>query len=332
MWCSAVGCIVTLILSLLAAPLAADAQPAIKVYRIGWLRTGTPSGLDPIIEAFRQGLRDLGYIEGHNLAIEYRYAEGNLDRLRILAAELAALQPDVILTSGTPAVRAAQQATTTIPIVVGIAADLVVQGFVASLARPGGNITGLTQVIDLNAKRGELLKEAIPTIARVAYLMNPANPASAVGAPEAAAAYQALGIQGQRVEARHADDLDTAFRTIVASGVDALVIPQDGLFIREAPRIAAFALQHRLPTIAGDLGFAHAGGLMAYSASTPDMFRRAASYVDKILKGAKPADLARGASRQVRAGHQPEDRPGPRAHDTPDAPVPGGRGDPIRIA
>ena len=290
----AIGLIIIVGLASLVATLAAHAQPATKVYRIGWLRTGTPAGFDPYAEAFRQGLRDLGYVEGHNLAIEYRYAEGHLERLRTLAAEVVALQPDVILTSGTPGVRAAQQATTTIPIVVGIAADLVTQGFVASPARPGGNITGLTQVTDIGTKRLELLKEAIPTIVRVAYLSNPANPASAVGAPadvEAPRALGALGVQGQRVEARHADDLDTAFRAIVAGGVDALVISQDGLFIREAPRIAAFALQHRLPTMAGDLGFARAGGLMAYSASTPDMFRRAASYVDKLLKGAKPADL-----------------------------------------
>jgi putative ABC transport system substrate-binding protein len=281
----------TLVLTILVGPWLANAQGPTKVPHLGvlsqWSQGASPS---PALQAFLQRLHDLGYREGENLRIDYRFAAQQLDRLPTLAAELVALQPDVIFTSsGTPALRAAQQATTTIPIVVGAASDLVAQGLVASLAQPGGNITGLTLIDEISAKRRALLKEALPTITRVAHLSNPANAGDALSIT--AEAYRALGLQVQYVGARHADDLDAAFRAIVAGGVDALFISADGVLGAEAPRIAAFALQHRLPTMGGDVGFVRAGGLMAYSTNISDMFRRAADYVDKILKGAKPADL-----------------------------------------
>jgi putative ABC transport system substrate-binding protein len=280
----------TLVLTILVGPWLADAQGPTKVSRLGVLFQGSQgSSPSSALHAFLQRLHDLGYREGENFRIDYRFAAQQLDRLLTLAAELVALQPDALFTSGTPALRAAQQATTTIPIVVGAASDLVAQGLVASLAQPGGNITGLTLVDDIAAKRRTLLKEAVPTIARVTHLSNPANPGDALRIT--AEAYPALGLQVQYVRARHANDLVAAFHAIVAGGSDALFISADGLFSEEAPRIAAFALQHRLPTMGGTIEFVRAGGLMAYSTNIPDMFRRAADYVDKILKGAKPADL-----------------------------------------
>ena len=221
----------TLVLTILVGPWLADAQRPTKVPRLGVLSQASSPGAG--LKAFLQRLHDLGYREGENLRIDYRFAAQQLDRLPTLATELVALEPDVLFTSGTPTVRAAQQATTTIPIVVGGASDLVAQGIVASLAQPGGHITGLTLVDDISAKRRALLKEAVPTITRVAHLSNPANPGDALRIT--ADAYRALGLQVQYVGARHADDLDAAFRAIVAGGVDALFISADGLFSEEAP-------------------------------------------------------------------------------------------------
>jgi putative ABC transport system substrate-binding protein len=288
-----VGLLLVLTLGVLITPLAAAAQPSRHIPRVGVLNWGPPPPEpNASVDAFLQGLHDLGYREGHNLIIDYRFAAWPYDRFPTLAAELAALQPDVIVTASTPGVQAAQQATTTIPIVVAAAGDLVTQGLVASYARPGGNITGLTYVT-MPGKHYELLKEAVPTTARVAHLINAANPAHSFALRDPEAEGRALGMQVQRIEVRHADELDTAFRAIVAGGADALVVHDDAMLMAQAQatRIAAFALQHRLPTMGPFLGFARAGGLMAYNASVPDMFRRAAGYVDKILKGAKPADL-----------------------------------------
>jgi putative ABC transport system substrate-binding protein len=225
--------------------------------------------------------------------LEYRYAAGQLDQLPALAAELVRLPVDVIVTWGTQGVQAAQQATTTIPIVVGSAGDLAAQGIVASLARPGGNITGVALLPRSLAKHLELLKEAVPTIARVALLFNPANPGmqSLLPGRDIEAVGQALGVQVQRVEARHPDALDAALLTIAASGVDALLIHNDAMLNAHFTRIAEFAVQHRLPAMTELRRFAQEGGLLAYGPSVTDMARRAAVYVDKILKGARPADL-----------------------------------------
>lgn len=284
-----IGLVATLAVVLIVAPLAAEAQQPTKVYRIGYLSPNRRAGPGPGLAAFRQSLHDLGYIEGQNLVIEYRYAELQMDRLPILAAELVGLQPDVIFTGGTPAILAARQATTTIPIVVGSGSDLVAQGIIASFARPGGNITGLTVVVGLDGKRLELLKEAVPTVTRVAFRFNPANPANASTIIEAEG--RMLGMQVQRVEVHSPDALDVAFVAITTGGADALLVHDDPVLNTQAERIAEFALHHHLPTIGGQGRFAQAGGLMAYGVHPTDRFQRAAVYVDKIFKGAKPADL-----------------------------------------
>src|SRR5262245_54383336 len=230
------------------------------------------------------------YVEGQNLVVEYRYAEHQMDRLPSLAAELVGLQPDVIFTFGTPAILAVHQATSTIPIVVGSGGDLAAQGIVASLARPSGNITGLTLLLGLDSKRLELLTEAVPTATRVALLINPANPGTGNLCPAVEAAGRALGVHVRCVETPHPDALDAAFHAIVTGRAEALLLSDDSMVNSQATRIAAFALEHRLPTM-GVGQFAKAGGLLAYSADFTNMYRRAAVYVDKILKGAKPADL-----------------------------------------
>jgi putative ABC transport system substrate-binding protein len=293
MWCSTVGVIVTLTLSLLAAPLGTDAQRVGKVYRIGWLSPGPPIEPNPALEAFRQGLRDLGYVEGQNLVIEYRYAEVNPERLPDLAAELVRLKPDLIVTFATAGVLAAKQATTMIPIVIAGAGALVEKGIVASLAHPGGNLTGVeNNPPELEGKRLELLKEAVPHITRVALLGDPTNPVGNLRFPGLETGARALGLQLQRVEARAPGEFDVAFAAIVASRADALLIEDATIF---APpyhqRILDFAATNGLPSMAGNRRLAEAGGLMAYGWSRREIGRRAAIYVDKILKGAQPGDL-----------------------------------------
>ena len=293
MWHSAVGCIVTLALSLLVMGLAATVQPAGKVHRIGLLRAG-PAGPDPMSEAFRQGLHDLGYVDGQNLVIEARYAEGRAERFPDLAAELVQLQVEVIVAGGNPAVHAAQQATRTIPIVmVGGGADPVAAGLIASLGHPGGNITGLSsQSAELSGKQLEFLKETVPMVSRIAVLTNPANPASPARLPYVQAAAQALRVQLRVLEVQSREDLERAFAVIQHEGIGAFLVPSDALLLSwSRSDIAAFALRHRLPAMYGLRADVEAGGLMAYGASLPDMFRRAASYVDRLLKGATPADL-----------------------------------------
>ena len=293
MWCSAIGCIVTLTLSLLAAPLASDAQRVGKVARIGYLSPVAP-GPSPILVAFRQGLGQLGWVEGENLAIEYRWAEGRLDPLPDLAAELVRLKVDVIVTWG-PAVGAAQQATRTIPIVIASTLDAVQSGFVASLAQPGGNITGLTLISpELMGKRLELLKEAFPNISRVALLTGPSGPAFRVITllvKETEAAAQALGMTLQTLEVRDGEDVTRAFTAMARERPDALYVLEAPILYVHQTRIVDLAAASRLPTIFGVRQFVDAGGLLSYGVNVPDLHRRAASYVDKILKGTKPADL-----------------------------------------
>jgi putative tryptophan/tyrosine transport system substrate-binding protein len=284
---STVGCIVGLTLSILAMALAATAQPAEKVYRIGRLSTSaSPAGPDPLLEAFRQGLRDFGYVEGRNLRIESRYAEGQEDRCPALAAELVRLPVDVLVAAGTAPIKAAQQATRTIPIVMAWGTDPVAQGFVASLAQPGGNITGLSSMSpDLLGKQLELLTQLVPTASRIAFLMDLANPANSLQLREVQRASQVLGVQLHILEARSPDDLQRVFAALPQAGVHALLLN------RSRPEIAALALQSRLPTMYNGRMSVEAGGLMAYGPSQPEMHYRAAYYVDRLLKGTPPAEL-----------------------------------------
>jgi putative ABC transport system substrate-binding protein len=296
MWYSAVGFVVMLALSIFVAPLAADAQPAEKVHRIGRLGPGfppTPTQPNPSVEAFRQGLRELGYIEGQNIVIEYRYAEGRDDRLADLAAELVRLKVEVVVAGGSPAIRAAQHATHTIPIVMAAPPDAVAEGFVASLAHPGGNITGLSWLgAELPGKRLEILKETVPQSVRIAVLANPASRASEPQLNNLTVAARALGLQLHVVELRRAEELDTAFAAMIRAGADALIVVSDpALMYGLRGRIADLAATHRLPAMYNWRDDVAAGGLMSYGPSLPDIHRHAAVYVDKMLKGAKPADL-----------------------------------------
>ncbi len=278
-----------IILGLLAAPLIAEAQQAGKVYRIGHLSSGSPPGF---VEEFRQGLRERGYLEGQNIAVEYRWAEGNYDRLPGLVAELLRLKIDVIVTDGTPATQAAKQATRTVPIVMVAIADPLVAGLVASLARPGGNITGLTFLsAEVAGKRLELLREIVPGLTRVAILSNPAHPGSAPQVKETEEAARALRVDLLHLEARDPKEFDGAFTAMVKWGAGALMVLSDVMFRVEAIRIVDLAARHRLPTTYPWPEPPKVGGLMAYGASIPDQVRRVAVFVDKILKGTKPADL-----------------------------------------
>jgi len=295
MWCSTVGIILILACSILTAPCAAEAQQPTKVYRVGWLHPGFPSQPSAILEPFRQGLRELGYIEGQHLVIEYRYAEGRDDRLADLATELVRLKVDVIVAVGVAGIRAAQHATHTIPIVMTIA-DPVAQGFVASLTRPGRNITGLGTLNEaLPGKRLELLKETVPQSARIAVLTNPAHPLHGPWMNNLPVAARALGLQLHVAELRSPDELVNAFTAMTRAGADALIVLTDpALLANLHGRIVDLAAKHRLPAMYDWRYYVDAGGLMFYGASIPDRSRRLAVYVDKILKGAKPADLPVG--------------------------------------
>jgi putative tryptophan/tyrosine transport system substrate-binding protein len=279
-------------LSLLTAPLAAQAQQAGKVRRIGYIDQGSAARNRPYFEAFRQGLRDLGWVEGQNVAIEVRFAEGKTDQLPTLAAELVRLKVDLIVTSSTPAALAAKHATTTIPIVIGFAADPVGSGLVASLARPGGNITGWThQGLELRAKYLGLLKEAVPKATRFGVLWNPTNQIHGPTLKLIEAAAQKLKVELHLVGVQDPKEIESTFSALVGKRVEALVVFPDGMFIAQTPLIIALAARSRLPAMYGVREYAEAGGLMAYGANLSDMHRRGATYVDKILKGAKPADL-----------------------------------------
>jgi putative ABC transport system substrate-binding protein len=277
--------------TILATPLAAEAQPAGRIYRIGLLHPGASS--DPNIGAFTQGLRDLGYIEGRNMAIEYRWAEGRVDRLAGLANELAALTVDVLVTEGTPATRALMQATATIPIVMAMSGDAAGTGLVASLARPGGHVTGLSILTpELTGKRLELLKELVPTLSRVALLSNPENPHRRLEFEWAQLAAPPLGLRLQLVGlADPPNDLPNAFSAMTGERVGAFVVLGDPLLLPHRTRIADLAVTNRLPTASDRREYVEAGCLVSYGANQHDLHRRAAYYVDKILKGAKPAEL-----------------------------------------
>jgi len=283
-----IGLAVVLNISLVLAPLAAEAQPAGKVYRIGCLMSPSSSSERARVEAFRQGLRDLGYAEGRNIVIEYRYADGKAERLPALAAELVRLKVDLILTAGDFGIRAAKEATTTMPIVVALAGDLVGPGYVASLARPGGNITGLTTG-SLSEKRLELLKAAFPKVARVALFWNPGNAVNVTALKETAA--QALGVRVLALEVRRGEDLEGAFQVALRDRADAVIGIGDTVLVFHRRQIVDFAAKNRLPAMYSLQEYMDDGGLMMYGPNVADMYRRAATFVDKILKGAKPADL-----------------------------------------
>ena len=276
---------------LLAVAVSAEAQQqAGTVPRISFLSTAALSSVSPRLDAFHQGLRELGYIEGKNIVIEYRSAEGNINRLPELATELVRLKVDCIVTAGDNPTRAAKQATSTIPIIMTSVGDPVGLGFVASLAHPGGNITGLSTITaDLAGKRMELLKETIPKLSRVAIFLDPRSLATEVKETEAAA--RLLKVQLIVLEVRSLDELENAFRSSAKSRADAVMISPSGFFNTNQTRLVELAAKHRLPGMYLEQDFVLAGGLMTYATSIPDLYRRAATYVDKILKGAKAADL-----------------------------------------
>jgi putative ABC transport system substrate-binding protein len=267
----------------------AEAQQPKKIPRIGYLRFIENPVLDA---AFRQGLSELGYVEGQNIHVEYRFAGGNAERLAEFAAEFVSLKVDVIVAASTQAIDAARRATKTIPIVFPVTFDPVASGFIESLARPGGNLTGSTTINpDVAAKRVELLKEVIPRISRVAVLRNPTNSGSQFALKETEAGAKQLGIRLQILEVRSPDDLEGALRAATRGQAGALIVIVDTLFISERKRIGDLGIKHRLPAMFDDAQFVEAGGLISYGANLSDLYRRAATYVDKILKGAKPADL-----------------------------------------
>ena len=275
---------------LLAAPLAARAQPAGKVYRIGILESIPAARNAANLDALRKGLRDLGYVEGRNLIIEYRSADGRAERFPELASELVRLKADLIVTRGTPAARAAKNATETIPVVMATMGDP--RAIVASFARPGGNITGVTTFsTELTAKRIELLKELVPKLSRVALLHNMGNPAAPPEWDETKAAARSLGLLPELLDVRSQGDLSRAFELAVRQHVDALLIGIDGLTQMHQQTIVDLVARNRLPAAYPAREFVEAGGLIAYGVNYPDLYFRFASFVDKIFKGAKAGEL-----------------------------------------
>jgi putative ABC transport system substrate-binding protein len=277
---------------LLALGLPAQAQQPRKISRIGYLSGGDPVSRGYRIEAFRQGLKELGYTEGKNIIIEYRFAEARSDRLPELARELIGLKVDIIFAGGTPATEAAKNATRTLPIVTS-SDDPVGRGLVAGLPRPGGNITGLTNLaVQLVGKRLELLKEVIPGLSRVALLCNPSNPRSDLGMRETEVVAQSVGVQLHFAEVQDRDDLERAFAALKRDRAEALITLRTPLIVNDlAKPIIHLADKSRLPAIYDDRIFPQLGGLMSYGVNLADLDRRAATYIDKILKGAKPVDL-----------------------------------------
>lgn len=271
---------------------SAEAQRPAKIHRIGLLSGGSP-GADPRVDVIRQGLRQLGYVEGQNIILEFRWSEGRNDRFPDLAADLVRLQADVIVvTTGEPAILALKQATNTIPIVMTSVGDPVGRGFIASLARPGGNITGVSnQAVELTGKWLELLKESATKLSQLAILRNPANPTHGSFWKEAQIAAQSLGLKVQNTELRSPDDLESAFGTMTKARADAVVVLPDPMTFAAFPRIADLATKRRLPAISMFKEFAELGGLIAYGPSPIENARRAPIYIDKILKGANPAEL-----------------------------------------
>src|SRR5690242_4386795 len=272
-------------------PLAARPQSTGKFARIGFLGSATAVGSAKSVEAFRTGLRDLGYVEGKNIFIEFQWAEGRYERLPVLLAELIRRNVDVLVVHGTPGTRAAKQATTTIPIVVAIVGDALASGIVTSLARPEANLTGSTYFLtELNVKRLELLKDAFPDVARVAALSNPDNPVSESIIPAMTAAAAPLKIEVKLAKTQGPTEFDGAFAAMATSRVDAVVVTQDGEFAANLKTIATLAARMKLPSI-GSKEYAEDGGLLGYGVNLLNLYRRAAYFVDLILKGARPADL-----------------------------------------
>jgi putative ABC transport system substrate-binding protein len=267
------------------------AQPT-KIPRIGFLITGSTSSASTRVEAFRRGLRDLGYVEGKNIAIEYRYAAGKSDRLPELTAELLRLKPDVLVVQGAPAAHAAKDATRTIPIVMSNAADPVGTGLVASLAQPGGNVTGLSDFnVGVITKRLELLKEVVHTASRIAVLLNPANPTNPLQLKDLQVIAPALRVALHALEIKGPDDIEPAFTTMKKERASAVLVFGDPMFGSQRTRLIELTAKNRLPAIWSVSDYVDAGGLMSYGTSLDDLHRRAATYVDKILKGAKAANL-----------------------------------------
>jgi len=284
--------IVTLALSILLAPLGADAQQPGKASRIGYLGNSSLVIASHLVDGFRQGLRELGYVEGRDIAIEYRWAEGRLDRLPDLANELVRLKVDVIVASATPGGLAAKQATATIPIVIVGFGSPVEVGLVGSLARPGGNVTGVSLLnTELSAKGLQLLKEALPKVSRVAVLWNSLNPQNALTLKETQVAAAALGVTLQPLAVRGPEDLQSALAATTRERAGALIVVPDPMLFSNRTSIIRFAATNRLPAMYWAREYVEDGGLMSYGANLYEHFRRAATYVDKILKGAKPADL-----------------------------------------
>jgi ABC-type uncharacterized transport system substrate-binding protein len=274
-----------------AWPIAARAQQAGKMHRIGFLGSATPTGSAKAVESLRTGLREFGYVEGTNIGIDFRWAEGNYDRLPPLVAELIQTNLDVLITHGTPGTRVAKQATTAIPIVMAISGDAIATGLVSSLARPEANLTGSTFFLpQLNAKRLELLKEACPRISHVAALSNPDNPVSRPIIPAMQAAAVPLSLLFEVARAQSPSEFSLAFAAMAKGRVDSVVVTEDGEFAASFRSIATLALANKLPSI-GAREYAEAGGLIGYGVNVLALYRRAAYFVDRILKGARPADL-----------------------------------------
>jgi ABC-type uncharacterized transport system substrate-binding protein len=277
---------------LFALCVSVEAQRPTKIPRIGFLAATSVATIPGRREAFRQGLRELGYVEGKNLIVEYRYAEGQLDHVPALASELVRLKVDIIVSGGSAVTRPVKETTTTVPIVMAQDTDPVGNGFVASLARPGGNITGLSLLApELSGKQLELLKEIVPKLSRVVGLNNPNEPGYMQLRKETELAAEALKIQIQFLNTRNPKDIETAFREATKNRADAVLVTPMPIVVSQRVQIAALAAKGRLPAMYGQSEYLDAGGLMFYGASITDLFRRAATYVDKILKGTKPADL-----------------------------------------
>jgi putative ABC transport system substrate-binding protein len=282
----------TLCAMLFALSFPARAQPQARVRRIGFLGNSTPALEANLIGPFREGLRDIGYVEGKNIVIEWRWAEGKYERFPALIAKLIAANVELIVTAGTPASLAVQKATTSIPLVMIAVGDPVGTGLIESLAHPGGNITGLTSIAsDLEGKRLELLREVIPKVSHVAVLWNPASPFQVVSEKELQVAAHALRIRVLSLGVRAAEELDKAFAAILKDRPGALLVLADRLFLHNRARIMDFAIQNRLPGVHAYVELVETGGLMSYGPSYSGMHRRAAYFVDRILKGTKPSDL-----------------------------------------
>jgi putative tryptophan/tyrosine transport system substrate-binding protein len=283
---------VTSLAAVLAAPLGVEAQQAARIPRIGVLHPGAPATSSHFAAAFTEGLRELGYLEGQNIVVERRFGEAKAERLSDIAAELVRLKVDVIVTSTDPGIGAVKRQTQLIPIVMANSTDPVGTGFVASLARPGGNVTGLSSVSpELSAKRLELLKEAVPRLSRVAIVWNPDVRGAVLEYKETESAARSLHLQLQSVEVNRPDGFDRAFSAVTTGRAEALTVASSSLAFRNRGRIASLAQKNRLPSIYGLREFADAGGLMAYGPNYAELWRRAAAYVSKILKGAKPGEL-----------------------------------------